>query len=189
MGKVHDAIGDDLRGFIEAQSVFFVATSPLAADGHINVSPKGLDSFAVLSPRRVAYLDLTGSGNEAAAHLRENGRVTVMFCAFAGPPRILRLYGRGRSVLPENAEWPALRERFGALPGARQVVVIDVERVQTSCGFGVPLMEHVGPRDTLVRWASSKGPDALAEYRRRNNVTSIDGLPAPIAAAAVIEDE
>jgi hypothetical protein len=177
MGKVLPQITDDLRTFIESQPLFFVATAPLADDGRVNVSPKGLDTFAVLSPSRVAYLDLTGSGNETAAHLIENGRITLMFTSFAGPPRILRLYGRGRVVLPADDEWGDLRPNFGDVPGARQIIVTDVDRVQTSCGFGVPLMEHRGPRDTLVRWAEAKGDDGLVAYRAQKNAVSIDGLP------------
>ena len=180
MGKVFAEISDDLREFIEAQLVFFVATAPLSADGHVNVSPKGLDTFRVLSSRSVAYLDLTGSGNETAAHLAENGRITVMCCAFSGPPRIVRLYGRGRPVLSDDASWPELRALFGEYPGVRQIIVIDVDRVQTSCGFGVPLMARPKERDTLVRWAEAKGEDGLEEYRLKKNAHSIDGLPAPL---------
>jgi hypothetical protein len=179
MGKVVPAITDELRKYIEAQPVFFVASAPLASSGHVNVSPKGLDTLAVLSPRQVAWLDLTGSGNETAAHVRENARITLMFCSFSGPPRILRVYGRGRVVLPGDDEWPTLRQQFGEFPGERQIIVTDVTRVQLSCGFGVPLMDYVGPRDTLVRWAEAKGPDGIAAYRAKKNTRSIDGLPAP----------
>jgi hypothetical protein len=178
MAKVHPNITPELRAFIEAQPVFFVASAPLAAGGHVNLSPKGLDSFRVLSPERVAYLDLTGSGNETAAHLRENGRVTFMFCAFAGPPRILRLYGTGEVVLPGDARWPELEALFPDYPGVRQVVTARIDRVQTSCGFGVPRMEYAGPRDQLIRWAEAKG-EALPRYRAEKNSRSIDGLPAP----------
>jgi hypothetical protein len=180
MARVHDSITADLRAFIEAQQVYFVASAPLAADGHVNLSPKGLDSFRVLGPRSVAYLDLTGSGNETAAHLRENGRITFMFCAFEGPPRILRLYGTGRTVLPGDAGWEALAGRFPAYPGIRQIIAAEVERVQTSCGFGVPRMAPAGDRDQLLRWAEAKG-DALPAYRAEKNAHSIDGLPAPAA--------
>jgi hypothetical protein len=180
MGKLFDGITPELRQFIEQQHVFFVATAPRAENGHVNVSPKGLDSFRVLSGRRVAYLDLTGSGNETAAHVLENGRITIMFCAFSGPPRILRLYGRGGVVLPGSEEWPSLRAHFPELPGIRQIIVAEVERVQLSCGFGVPLMQQAAPRDTLVRWAAAKGEAGLREYREQNNVASIDGLPAPV---------
>lgn len=179
MATVHASITPELQAFIEAQPMYFVASAPLAASGHVNLSPKGLDSFRVLGPDRVAYLDLTGSGNETAAHLRENGRITLMFCAFGGPPKILRLYGSGRTVHPADAEWEALAARFPEHPGIRQVVVADVERVQTSCGFGVPRMQLAGQRDQLVRWAEAKG-DGLDAYRRQKNARSIDGLPAPL---------
>jgi hypothetical protein len=180
MAKTHDTITDELRGFIEAQQMFFVASAPLSADGHINLSPKGLDCLRVLGPLRVAYLDLTGSGNETSAHLQENGRITLMFCAFAGPPRILRLYGTGATALPGSAAWEELRPLFPSYPGARQIVVADIARVQTSCGFAVPLYEFAGQRETLVKWASAKGEQGLAEYRADKNSCSIDGLPTPI---------
>ena len=179
MGKAIDHITDELRQFILDQHVFFVATAPLEASGHVNLSPKGMDTLRVLSERRVAYLDLTGSGNETAAHLAQNGRITIMCCAFEGKPMILRLFGRGRAVLPGTPEWDELSPRFPAYPGARQVIVADVTRVQTSCGFAVPLMEFAGERDALVRWAEAKGESKLVDYRRQKNVRSIDGLPAP----------
>ncbi len=180
MAKTYPEITAELRGFIERQQMFFVATAPLAPDGHVNMSPKGLDSLRILSPRRVAYLDLTGSGNETSAHLHENGRLTMMFCAFAGPPRILRLYGRGTTVLPESAAWPALASLFADHPSARQIITLDVERVQTSCGFGVPRYDFAGQRDALDKWAGAKGSDGLAAYRRAKNAHSIDGLPTPL---------
>src|SRR3712207_4526872 len=161
MGKVLDSIDPRTEAFIAAQPLFFVATAPLDADGHINVSPKGLDCFRVLGPHRVAYLDLTGSGNETSAHLHENSRVTFMFCAFKGRPNILRLYGRGRTVLPHADEWRELRPLFPDYPGVRQIIVADIERIQTSCGFAVPLMEYVGQRDTLLDWAAAKGDEGL----------------------------
>src|SRR5687767_10517044 len=176
MAQTYESITDDLRQFIAAQHVFFVGSAPLASEGHVNVSPKGLDCFRVLSPMRVAYLDLTGSGNETSAHLHENGRITLMFCAFAGKPMILRLFGRGRVVLNGSAEWADLAGLFPSYPGARQIVLADLDRVQTSCGFAVPLMEHVGDRDLLPKWARKKGPEKLAEYRRTKNARSIDGL-------------
>lgn len=187
MGKVVPEITDELRRFITCQPVFFVATAPLSPDGHVNVSPKGLDTFAVLSPSEVAYLDLTGSGNETSAHLLENGRITFMFCSFSGPPRIVRLYGHGTTVLPTDESWPALRARFSDYPGVRQIVSATIDRVQTSCGFGVPLMEHQGPRDTLLRWAESKGQTGLDSYRTQKNGSSIDGLPTPLAVATSAE--
>ena len=181
MASVLPEITDRLRGFIAQQSVYFVASAPLAADGHVNLSPKGLDTFRVLGPHRVGYLDLTGSGNETAAHVAENGRITIMFCAFEGRPMILRLFGRGRSVLPGSDEWAELIPDFDELPGARQIIVADIDRVQTSCGFGVPLVKTGEDRDMLIEWAERKGVDGLAEYRREKNATSMDGLPAAVA--------
>lgn len=177
--KVLPEIDAELAAWIAAQPLFFVATAPLTADGHINLSPRGLDTFRVLGPHEMAWLDLTGSGNESAAHLAENGRITVMFCAFNGPARILRLYGHGTVVQPDHPEWPELRRRFPDLLGVRQVVRVAVERIQTSCGYGVPLMELTGQRDELTAWAGRKGEAGIAEYQRRNNAVSIDGLPAP----------
>jgi hypothetical protein len=180
MGKILQEITDDLRRFIAEQPVFFVATAPLAVDGRVNLSPKGLETFAVLSPSEVAYLDLTGSGNETSAHLLENGRITFMFCSFTAPPRILRLYGSARTVLPSDGEWSTLRVRFGEFSGVRQIILAKVDRVQTSCGYGVPFMEHRGARDTLLRWSDSKGVEGLASYRAEKNRSSIDGLPTPL---------
>jgi hypothetical protein len=181
MAKVFDSLTDDLQRFIEAQQIFFVATAPLAADGHVNLSPKGLNSFRVLSPNQVAYLDVTGSGNETSAHLQENGRLTLMFCAFQEPPLILRLYGKGRTVLPDAPEWNDLSARFALLPGTRQIIVATIDRVQTSCGMGVPLHEPAGQRDSLLKWADKKGKEGLRDYQQQKNSVSIDGLPAPLA--------
>ena len=179
MGKVLDRIDDRLREFLLAQHVFFVGTAPSALDGHVNVSPKGHgDTFAVLDERTVAWLDLTGSGAESLAHIRENGRVVVMACAFQGPPQVVRLHGRGRVVVPGEAEWEPLAARFPDRPGARAVVVVDVTRISSSCGYAVPFMEHAGDRDLLERWAERKDDDALTAYRREKNLVSIDGLPA-----------
>ncbi len=179
MGKFFDSISPELAAFIEEQPVFFVGTAPLAASGHVNLSPKGLDTLRILSPTRVAYLDLTGSGNETAAHLQENGRITFMFCSFGKTPMILRLYGRGRVVPLGSAEWPEWAGLFPTLPGTRQVIVGDIETVQTSCGFGVPLMELVEPRETLTRWVEKKSPEELRAYWQQKNARSLDGLPAP----------
>jgi len=177
--KLHDRIDERLRAFIEAQHLFFVATAPLASDGHVNLSPKGLDgTLAVLGEHDVAHLDHTGSGSETAAHLRENGRVTVMFCAFEGPPNIVRLQGHGRYVALGDHEFDSLRGHFAAHPGARGVVVIDVDRVSDSCGYAVPLMSHEGDRDLLTAWATNRGEAGLKAYRGKRNATSIDGLPA-----------
>jgi hypothetical protein len=179
MGKAHPHITDALRAFILEQPLYFVATAPLSSEGHVNLSPKGLDTFRVLGPDRVAYLDLTGSGNETAPHLAENGRITFMFCSMSEVPRIVRLYGRGRPVLPDDAEWESLASAFPELPGIRQIIVAEIRRVQTSCGFGVPRMEEPRQRDMLIRWAESKGPEGLARYRAEKNTRSLDGLAAP----------
>lgn len=182
MAKVFDCITPDLQEFIVEQQMFFVATAPLDAAGHVNVSPKGLESFQILNSYQVAYLDLTGSGNETSAHLLENGRITFMFCAFQGAPLILRLYGRGRVVLPNMDEWQTLFPRFKPLLGARQIVVAEIDRVQTSCGSGVPLYQYEGQRETLKTWAIKKGSQGLREYHQSKNRVSIDGLPTPLAS-------
>ena len=179
MGKLHDRIDGRLRSWIEAQHLFFVATAPLDAGGHINVSPRGrAGTFEVLGERQVAWLDLTGSGAETIAHLRENGRIVVMFCGFEGAPNIVRLHGRGRVVLPEDGEWAGLAGHFVDHPSARAVIVVDVERISDSCGFGVPRMDFVEDRDLLDRWAERKTPEEIADYHRTRNGASIDGLPA-----------
>jgi hypothetical protein len=183
MGKVLPHITDGLRGFIERQRVFFVATAPLAG-GHVNLSPKGMDSFRVLGPTTVAYLDNVGSGNETAAHVLENGRITVMFCALEGSPLILRLYGAGRAVLPGDAEWTTLAPRFPTRAGVRQIIVAELTRVQTSCGEAVPLYAYQGDREALVAWAEEKGEAGIAAYQREKNVRSIDGLPTPLTGIA-----
>jgi len=180
MAKVFDALTDELTVFIAQQQLFFVATAPLSKDGHINLSPKGLDSFRVLSSQKVAYLDLTGSGNETSAHLQENGRITFMFCAFQQPPLILRLYGHGTTVLPTMPEWETLYPLFTAIPGSRQIIVATLDRVQTSCGMGVPLYSLEEQRNGLIQWASKKGEQGLVDYWKQKNTASIDGLPAPI---------
>lgn len=180
MAKVFDSITPDLQQFITAQHLFFVATAPLSPTGHVNLSPKGLDCFRILSPNRVTYLDLTGSGNETSAHLLENGRITLMFCAFQGAPCILRLYGQGQVVLPEAAEWAGLYPLFSPIAGARQIIVADIDRVQTSCGLGVPLMEYQEQRSALVNWAENKGKEGLAAYWQQKNLISVDGLPTPL---------
>jgi hypothetical protein len=179
MGKILPAITPAQAEFIRAQPMYFVATAPLAHDGHVNLSPKGLDSFRMINANAVAYLDLTGSGNETAAHVAENGRITLMFCGFGDKPGIVRLYGRGRVVRPGDPEWGQLRPLFGEFPGVRQVFHVRVHHTQTSCGFGVPEMSLVGQRDRLEDWARRKGPVGVQDYQRRKNAFSIDGLPAP----------
>jgi hypothetical protein len=178
--ELHPQITPELADWLQHQPLCFVATAPLNQRGHINLSPRGLDSLRILDPKRVAILDLTGSGNETAAHLNENGRITVMFCAFDDPPRILRLYGQGKVILPEGENWQALRSLFATgIPGVRQIFDIEVTRVQTSCGFGVPLMTFESQRNTLLRWAENKGETGIRDYQQAKNALSIDGLPAP----------
>jgi hypothetical protein len=180
--KVHESITGRLRDFIEAQQMFFVATAPAGPQGHVNLSPKGmLGTFRVLDEHRVAYLDYHGSGAETAAHLAENGRITLMFCAFAGAPNIVRLHGQGRVVPLTDPAWPDMLALFPSPPdvqGARSVIVVDVERVSDSCGYSVPLMSYEGDRDTLLRWNERKSPADFTKYRAAKNSESIDGLPA-----------
>jgi hypothetical protein len=181
MARLYPSIDAEMTAWIHRQPLFFVASAPLSAEGHINLSPRGLDTFRVLGGKEVAWLDLTGSGNETAAHLLENGRITILFCAFEGEPRILRIHGRGRVILPGGEDWRRLRGHFPAdLPGVRQIIHVDVREVQTSCGFGVPLMSFQGQRQDLFDWARRKGEEGLEEYRRKNNERSMDGLPAPV---------
>ncbi|HPZ95667.1 MAG TPA: pyridoxamine 5'-phosphate oxidase family protein [Mycobacterium sp.] len=178
MGKVHGEIDDRLAAWLAAQPMFVVATAPLAGDGLINASPKGgSGTFAVLGPTTVAYLDLTGSGVETIAHLRENGRIVLMFMAFEGRPQIVRLHGRGRVVLPEDGEFGELVQRFRQHPGVRAVIVVDVDRVADSCGYAVPRMDYVADRDVLDLWAAKKGPEGIAAYQAKHNAVSLDGLP------------
>jgi hypothetical protein len=173
---VYEEIDARLEEFIGRQRLFFVGTAPDAPDGHLNISPKGLDTFRILGPKSVAYLDLTGSGVETIAHLRENGRITILFCAFEGRPLILRLYGRGRVVEPGDDEWADLIALFPDYPGARSVIVADVERIGDSCGFAVPLYEFKGDRSQLIDFAAGKGPEGMEQYRAKKNRMSIDGL-------------
>lgn len=177
MGSLFESFNDDLQSFIASQHMFFVATAPLDGTGHINLSPKGLDSFRVLGPQTVAYLDLAGSGIETVAHTRENGRITLMFCAFAGRPRILRLYGRGRGVERADADWQQYEGLFPQYTGTRSVMVVEIERIADSCGWGVPLYEFQGNRSQLVDFADTKGPEKVAQYMAAMNRESIDGLP------------
>jgi hypothetical protein len=157
--------------------MFFVASAPLDAEGHVNVSPKGLDSLRILSPTTVAYLDLTGSGVETIAHIKENGRVVLMFCAFQGPPNIVRLHGCGRVVEPHESEFAVLAAHFPVYESTRSVVVVEITRVMDSCGYSVPLMKYEGERRQLFDWARKKGPEGLQAYRKEKNRRSIDGLP------------
>ena len=175
MARFYPALEARHRGFIAAQKMFFTASG--TAESRLNLSPKGMDSLRVLSDTRVAYLDLTGSGNETAAHLKHDGRMTMMWCSFDTDPLILRLYGHGRAVRRQDAEWGGLRRQLPALPGERQVIVLDIESVQTSCGTAVPRYLYTGERDTLARWAGKKGAVGLLDYWREKNQVSIDGLP------------
>jgi hypothetical protein len=175
VGERFSSISDSLAEWWAAQPLFFVATAP-SAGGHVNTSPKGLDTLRILSPTRVAYLDLTGSGVETIAHLRENGRITLMACAFSGAPRISRIYGAGTVHELGSAGFEELAPRFPGLPGARAIIDIDVDRVSTSCGYAVPLMDLVSDRDRLLDWASAKGEDGIAEYHASKNAVSIDGM-------------
>jgi hypothetical protein len=175
MAKFYPELDDNLRGFIARQHLFFVASAP--RDGRINLSPKGLDSLRILDSKRVAYLDMTGSGNETAAHLLENGRMTLMFCSFEGDHLILRLYGQGRVVARHDGEWRELAAMFPPLPGVRQIVVLDIDSLQTSCGAGVPFYTYQGERDALLNWMEKKGEEGARAYRLEKNRVSIDGLP------------
>lgn len=179
MAKFLDQIDERIRAFIGEQKMFFTASAPLDG-GRVNLSPKGIDTFRVLDERTVCYLDLTGSGNETAAHVAQNGRLTIMFCSFAGAPLILRLYGTGEVVRPASEKWDDLAKNFDDFPGVRQIIVLRVESLQTSCGYGVPLYEFAGDRKQLIKWAEKKGGDGINAYWREKNQTSIDGLPTKI---------
>jgi hypothetical protein len=176
MGKTYEALSPDLQAWLAEQKVFFVATAPLAADGHVNCSPKGGDTFRILSEREVAYLDLTGSGIETVAHVQENGRIVIMFCAFEGPPKIVRLQGSAIVVYPEDPAFSDIARHFPDHLGARAVIRVAITRISDSCGYGVPLLDFVGDRDTLDRWAEKKGPAGLIAYRDEKNQASIDGI-------------
>jgi len=180
MGKFFDTMLDQHQAFIQKQKMFFVATAPLSTSGHVNLSPKGMDCFKILSGNRVAYMDIIGSGNETSAHVLENGRITIMFCAFEGPPNILRLYGQGYTVLPTDAEWQELAPHFNLVLATRQIIVADVDMVQTSCGFSVPFYSYTGERDHAQKWAENKGADGLEAYKAEKNRVSLDGLPTAL---------
>ncbi|GAB3270999.1 pyridoxamine 5'-phosphate oxidase family protein [Larkinella harenae] len=180
MGKFHDSIKPPHRAFIEKQPIFFVSTAPLSAEGHVNLSPKGLDCFRVFSESQVGYMDLISSGNETSAHTLENGRITFMFCSFTGAPLILRLYGKGRAVLPGTDEWETFAPHFTIYPSTRQLIIADITLVQTSCGFGVPLFDYKGERAIHFEWADKKGEDGLQEYMQEKNLVSLDGLPTDL---------
>lgn len=175
MAKFYPELSDAIQQFIEKQHLFFTATAPIA--GRINLSPKGINSFRVLDYQTVAYLDLTGSGNETSAHLLENGRMTIMFCSFEEKPVVLRLYGTGFVIRPCDEKWDALYPLFEPVLGTRQIVLLQIESVSTSCGNGVPLYEFLGDRETLINWAEKKGKQGLEKYWKDKNQISIDGLP------------
>ncbi len=179
MGQETDSVPPELRVFLERQPVFFTATAPAGAAGRVNLSPKGLDTFRVLDERRVAYLDLTGSGNETAAHVTENGRITFLFCAFTGAPKIVRIYGQARVVRRSDPEWAALMLCFEDRPGVRQIITADIRAVRTSCGYAVPKAVSFAPRTELDAWTGRKSNEELVAYRRRKNRTSLDGIAAP----------
>jgi hypothetical protein len=177
MGKTYATIDAGLAAFIATQHMFFVATAPASTDGHINLSPKGLDTFAILDPTTVAYLDLTGSGIETVAHLRENGRMVIMFCAFEGLPKILRLHGSGEFIAVDDARFDELRAKFPPLEGTRGIIRVALDRIADSCGYAVPLYRYEGDRSQLIEWTQRKGPEGVVQYRVEKNRTSIDGLP------------
>jgi len=177
MGKDYQEIDGAIRRWIEAQRLFFVSTAPRADDGRINCSPKGLDSLQVLGPRQIAYADIGGSGIETVAHLRENGRIVIMMCALDGPPKIFRFYGRGRSIESHEAEFEKLVSTFPSLPAVRNFIVVDIECIRDSCGYGVPLYEFQSERHSLKSWCDSKTDEEMGDYRVNHNSLSLDGLP------------
>ncbi len=180
-----EKLDEDLREFIARQKIFFTATAP--DQGRINVSPKGMDTFRVFDDSTVGYLDLTGSGNETAAHIGENGRFTIMMCSFERRPLILRLYGKGRVLDSEHAGWETTLARFEKMAGYRQIIMLDIESVQTSCGYAVPFAGEMRERDTLVRYAENKGEETLVEYRREKNAGSIDGVPVKVPDPGIVK--
>lgn len=178
MGKEFEGLNDQLREWISEQHMFFVASAALSADTFVNCSPKGIDSFRVIDDQHVAYLDLVGSGAETIAHVRENGRLCMMFCAFAGAPKILRLQGQAQIHLPDSERYAELCAHFANIPGARSIIELQLERIADSCGFGVPEYAYQGQREQLTKWADKQGPEKLRDYQAAHNQRSIDGLPA-----------
>jgi len=176
MGKIFQNIDQKLSSWISQQKMFFVSTAPLSGEGLINCSPKGLDSLRILNENEVAYLDLTGSGVETISHLKENRRITLMFCALEGPPRILRLYGKGEVFEKGSAEYESLKSQFPTYTGARSIIKVRLSRIADSCGFGVPLYQFQEERDALLKWSDNKGAEGVAEYIEANNKKSLDGL-------------
>ena len=181
MGKFSNSITPAHKEFIENQHIFFVATAPLNSDGRVNLSPKGLDSFRVLGDNKVGYMDLISSGNETSAHILENGRITFMFCSFDKVPNILRLYGKGSTVLKDSEDWSVYSQHFTIYPSTRQIIIADIDLVQTSCGFGVPLFDYKGERDNHFLWAEKLGSEGLKNYIQDKNLKSLDDLPTKIS--------
>lgn len=177
MSKTYDRLNESLVAFIGRQKMFFVATAPLSKDGSVNVSPKGYDSLAIIDDHTVAYLDLGGSGIETHAHIRENGRITLMFCAFEGAANIVRVYGRGESLTFDDPDFASRMTLFPAFDRARGIIIVHIDRVSDSCGWGVPLFDYRGDREQLRRWAENKPPAEWAEHRYASNAFSVDGLP------------
>jgi hypothetical protein len=180
MSKWYEVLTPEIKEFIAEQMMFFVATAPNAC--RINLSPKGMDTFRILGDRRVIYLDITGSGNETASHLYENGRITIMFCSFDKSPRIVRLYGHGRTIHPRDEQWTEYLAMFPDIPGLRQIMEIDIDSAMTSCGYAVPKLDHLTERDTLRKYWEKRGDTALDKYHRDMNERSIDGLPTRMFA-------
>ncbi len=180
MAKYFPEMLAEHQNFIKKQHLFFIATAPLDAAGHVNLSPKGYDTLRILSSTEIAYLDLTGSGNETSGHINENTRITFMFCAFEGPPMILRLYGSGKVILPETEEWDRMIGHFEMMPGARQIILAKIHKVQTSCGYSVPFMTYSNERETLNRSNTKKGEAELENYLREKNSSTIDGILTPL---------
>lgn len=178
MSKVFPLIDAKIAAWVEKQQMFFVSTAPLAGEGMVNCSPKGMDTFRILDDNTVAYLDLTGSGAETIAHLRENGRIVIMMCAFEGPPKIFRFHGQGSVLERGTPEYELLMDRFTDYSGARSIIKIDVNRISDSCGYSIPLYEYQGDRDVLLKWADKKGGEGVKAYQKENNQRSLDGLPA-----------
>ncbi len=177
MGEIYETLDIALREWIAQQKIFFVGTAPLAADGLVNCSPKGMDTFRVVGEREAVYLDLTGSGVETIAHVRENGRIVIMFCSFDAIPRILRLHGTGHVYLTDSAEFGAYRSLFGEFAGVRSIIKVDVKRIADACGFGVPEYDFKADRDTLVRHWELQGAQGVLDYQKSANAHSLDGLP------------
>ena len=176
MGKTYKEIDRKSANWIEEQRMFFVATAPISGEGLVNLSPKGLDSFRILDPHTVAYLDLTGSGIETIAHVKENARITIMFCSFEGPPKILRIYGQGEIIEKSNPRFSTLISKFIKFKSARAIIVINIKRVANSCGFGIPIYHFQQQRDTLINWAENKGEKGINAYHKEHNEQSLDKL-------------